>query len=58
MITNSHGCALHALLIKGVTFYIVPERKILPNRFAKAKIPSLYSVGYRSRNDCINKIMT
>jgi len=40
------------------TSYTVSERKTLPNRLAKAKLPSLYFVGYRSSNDCVNKIMT
>jgi hypothetical protein len=42
----------------GCNFNRVPEHKTLPNRLAKAKLPSLYFVGYRSSNDCINKIMT
>lgn len=41
----------------GCNFNRVSERKALPNRFAKKKLPSLYSVGYRSSNDFINKIM-
>lgn len=56
---QKHVCLCTACtLCTECIFNRVPERKTLPNRFAKAKLPSLYFVDYRSSNDFINNIMT
>jgi hypothetical protein len=59
IISGSHDHKLvWAYFLYRCNFNRVPERKTLPDHFAKAKLPSLYFVGYRSSNDCVNKIMT
>ena len=56
---QKHVCVCTACTVyTECIFNRVPERKTLPNRFAKAKLPSLYFVDYRSNDDFINNIMT